>query len=112
LCGGDGFAVCAFDVPTGLPCAPVWLHNQRIINHILLSPDKTAAFTAAGLETGPGSVNRWPLPKPWPDDPETVSLRVQVLTGECWNDELKAPQRLTVAEWDACRKRLRELESR
>jgi WD40 repeat protein len=114
LCGGITFTVRAWDVATGLPCGLPWWHSKStIINHILLSPDGAVAFTAAGFPSGgEGSVNRWPLPEPWPDDAEIVRLRVQVLTGESWDDETKAPKRLSVAEWEKHRRRLRELEAR
>ncbi|MCY2990006.1 MAG: protein kinase, partial [Planctomycetota bacterium] len=113
LCGGVRSAVRAWDVATGLSCGPPWWHSQSTISHVLLSPDGTVAFTAAGWSLKEeGSVNRWPLPQPWPDNPDIVQLHVEVLTGESWDDETKAPRRLSVAEWEKCRERLRTLKAR
>ncbi|MCY2991899.1 MAG: serine/threonine-protein kinase [Planctomycetota bacterium] len=68
-------------------CLP---HDERVV---LLTAGEHAV-------TGFGVVHRWPLPRPWPDDPEQVRLRVEVQTGCDWDEATHSVRRLSVAEWE------------
>jgi WD40 repeat protein len=92
-----------WEATSGTPVGPPLQHDAEVAA-VAFSPDGRTALTG-----GADRLARfWPVPAPFPEEVERVTLWVQVLTGMRLDGE-GVPHMLDAEAWQACRRRLEEI---
>jgi WD40 repeat protein len=93
-----------WDVATAKPLGPPLVQRSGIVG-AAFTPDGDTFFTTAE----DGTTRAWPVPRPVADDPDRITLRLQIRTG-LRIDEGQAIEQLTPDAWEECRRRLQDVE--
>jgi WD40 repeat protein len=94
-----------WDIATGRPLGPRWLH-PILVKSVTISPDGEYALTLTGGDVGGNIARLWKIPTPVEGDAERIRLWVQSITG-MELDSNDAARTLDASAWQA---RLRDLD--